>query len=74
MKVDHHQISLEKQHKYATRHKNELNIPRAQHKKYRDSFLVKGLLDYQSLPASVKSSDKLHLFTKLCKNILLRET
>ena len=73
MKVDHHQTSLEKQHRYATRNKQELNIPRAQHKKYRDSFLVKGLLDYQSLPTCIKNVDKIHTFVKSCKELLLKK-
>ena len=73
MMVDHHQISLQKQHRYATRNKQELNIPRAQHKKYRDSFLVKGLLNYQSLPRCIKNVDKLHKFVKQCKDKLLNK-
>ena len=67
MKLDQHKISLNKTHRYATRRKNELNIPRAQHKKYRDSFLVRGLKDYQSLPRDIKDSHKLSQVVKLCK-------
>ena len=67
MKLDQHKTSLTKTHKYATRRKNELNIPRAQHKKYRDSFLVRGLKDYQSLPQDIKNSQKLTQVVKLCK-------
>ena len=34
MKLDQYRTSLAKTHKYATRRKSELNIPRAQHKRY----------------------------------------
>ena len=67
MSVDQHKASLEKQHRYATRRKQELIIPRAQHNKYRNSFLIRGLCNYQSLPAELKTIEKLGQFVKACK-------
>ena len=73
MKLDQFKKSLMKTHKYATRRKAELNIPKAQHKKYRNSFLINGLKDYQSLPSDIKNSEKLGQLVNLCKHRLFKK-
>ena len=74
MKVDHHKNSLEKQHRYMTRGKHELNLPKAQHCKYRNSFLIKGLRNYQSMPPDIKAIKKIPSFIGKCKSKLLNRT
>ena len=71
MSVGSSSETLVKSHKYNTRRKGELNSPRATSIGYRKSFLIKGLLDFSSLPQSIKSSTTLKQFVKQCKNYLI---
>ena len=64
--------SLAKDHKYMTRRKNELNLPKASSQGYRKSFLVKGLLDFSKLPQKIKKLSSFSQFVLHCKkNIII---
>ena len=67
MTIDNHQRDLTKRHRYNTRRYTRLNIPRAMNKKYRQSFLVQGLSDYDKLPNDIKQEEQLHKFVKQSK-------
>ena len=63
MSNDAHHLSLFKTHKYDTRNKEIINMPLAKNKRYKTSFLSKGLLDFINCPyrnqECFKSSDLL---------------
>ena len=67
MTIDHRQRDLTKRHKYNTRRYTRLNMPRAMNKKYRQSFLVQGLSDYDKLPNEIKQEKQLQKFVKQSK-------
>ena len=67
LKKDHLSNSLTKKHNYDTRHKQDLYLPKAKGKTYRDSFLYKCILEYNNLPKSLKSVKKMSTFVRLCK-------
>ena len=71
MKTDHKSCNLLKSHGYATRNKKEINLPMADIRTYRGSFLFKGLRDYQLLPLEVKSERNEKKFITKCKNYLI---
>ena len=54
LKKDHLLNSLIKEHNYDTRHKQDLYLPKAKGKTYRDSFLYKCILEYNNLSKSLK--------------------
>ena len=69
MTIDNCQRNLTKRHRYNTRRHTRLNIPRAMNKKYKQSFLVQGLSDYDKLPNEIKQEDLLYKFVKRQKYI-----
>ena len=73
LKKDHLSDSLMKKHNYDTRHKRDLYLPKAKVKSYRDSFLYKSILEYNSLPKNLKSIQKMPAFAKLCKKELFNK-
>ena len=73
LKKDHLSNSLIKEHNYDTRHKRDLYLPKAKVKSYRDSFLYKSILEYNSLSKSLKSVQKMPAFVKLCKKELFNK-
>ena len=68
--VDKNNNSLQKQHKYDTRNKNQLNIPKHESSLYHNSFLCASIRDYSTLPHSITSSTSLHTFMVHCKRYL----
>ena len=71
MTKDQHKGSLIKNHRYHTRRHTKLNIPRAHHRLYKNSFLVKGLVIYDKIPTELKTEQKLFTFSKKLKTTLL---
>ena len=69
MTVDADQKSIEKKHKYNTRHRKELNLPKADGL-YKKTFFVKGLCEYSKLGNAVKAASSLGQFTRECKRML----
>ena len=63
--------SLNKEHKYNTRNKKDLNIPQAKYKSYYTSYLCKALSDYTTIPLPIKESKTLGAFDKNLKKHLL---
>ena len=55
MRVDHKRQPIRKKHSYDTRNKRQMNLPMARSKAYCNSFLFKGLRDFQLLPNEIKS-------------------
>ena len=70
MSVDKNNNPLHKQHKYDTRNKNQLNIPKHDSSSYHNSFLCASIRDYSTLPHSITSSASLHTFMVRCKRYL----
>ena len=68
---DMNKKSLSKSHRYNTRYKSILNLPKANCSNYKNSFLVRCITDYSSLPVELKSITNEGLFVKLCKYHLL---
>ena len=68
MKTDHQKSSIEKKHHYNTRNKEVPNLPHTTVKKYKDSFLVKGLRDYQLTPQNIKDARNIKQCTSLAKH------
>ena len=54
LKGDARGNSLKKKHKYDTRNKNELNLPKVVNNKYHKSFLFQGIKHYSVLPQNIK--------------------
>ena len=71
MTKDQHKSCLVKNHRYNTRRHTQLNIPKAQYKLYRSSFLVKGLVTYDRLPIELKQELNLHTFCRKTKENFL---
>ena len=71
MTKDQHKGNLTKNHKYHTRRHTKLNIPRAYHRLYKSSFLVKGLVIYDKIPIELKTEQNLTAFSKKLKATLL---
>ena len=72
MRTDHENVNLLKTHRYSTRNKKEINLPRADTQTYRSSFLFKGLCKYQLLPAEIKAEKKEKKFVTDCKEYLIK--
>ena len=70
-KTDSNRLSLVKTHRYHTRQKTELNLPRAATKSYKNSFLFQSIVDYQKLPAELKKMSHYPLFIRKVKEFLL---
>ena len=64
--------SITKKHKYNTRQKFELNLPYATGL-YKNSFFVKGLKEFTSLPTEIKSSKNVFRFVNKFKNFLINK-
>ena len=56
LKNDHLSQSLTKAHNYNTRNKQDLNLPKAKVKTYRDSSLFKSISEYNNLPQKLKKN------------------
>ena len=72
MRVDHKRRPMRKKHSYDTRNKSQMNLPMARSKVYCNSFLFKGLRDFQLLPNEIKSEQHELKFIKKCKLELLK--
>ena len=70
MSIDKNNNPLHKQHKYDTRNKNQLNIPKHKSSSYHNSFLCASIRDYSTLPHSITSCTSLHAFMVRCKHYL----
>ena len=66
--------SLEKTHRYHTRNKNKLNLPKINNKNYRDSFLYQANKQIMLLPKIESSKLSYHTFIKTVKLTLLDAT
>ena len=55
MRVDHKRQPIRQKHGYDTCNKRQMNLPMARSKAYCNSFLFKGLQDFQLLPNEIKS-------------------
>ena len=65
--------SLEKNHRYPTRCKREINRASARSNWYSNSFMVKSTIEYQHLPEFIKSINLFPAFVSWCKTLLLNE-
>ena len=72
MREDHLRQTIKKKHGYATRNKNQMNLPTARSRTYRNSFLFKGLREFQLLSNDIKSEKREWKFIKQCKKELLK--
>ena len=72
MREDHQRQTIRKKHGYDTRNKRQMNLPTARSKAYRNSFLFKGLRDFQLLPNEINSEQHELKFIKKCKQNLLK--
>ena len=68
--ADKNNKPLNKQHKYNTRNKKQLNIPKHESSSYHNSFLCASIRDYSTLPHSITSCTSLHTFMAQCKRHL----
>ena len=66
---DHNCQSIVKRHRYSTRSKTTLNLPRASGSKYRSSFLFNSIREYSALDSSLKKLKNLRIFVKNCKRM-----
>ena len=67
---DKNNKSLEKTHRYHTRTKQNLNIPKHVTSTYHKSFLVSVIRDYASLPHLITSINSYQSFVNQCKKHL----
>ena len=72
MREDHLRQPIKKKHKYATRNKQQMNLPTARSRSYQNSFLFKGLREFQLLPNYFKTENDEQSFIKKCKEELLK--
>ena len=70
MTRDNKNKNLTKQHRYQTRRATRLNLPLAKHRTYQNSFLVRGLSDYDKLPTDLKTEKSIDRFVKEAKKSL----
>ena len=73
MTTDHRRHSLEKNHNYNTRNRNVPNLPQTTVTSYKNSFLSKGLHNYQLCAQEIKDSRSLKHCVKLMKRYLFSE-
>ena len=71
MGTDHSRSSLEKRYCYNTRNRGIPNLPQTTLNLYKNSFLFKGLRDYQLSPQSVKDSSSIKQCTNQMKTHLI---
>ena len=62
--------SLEKQHRYLTRHKHLLNLPQVTMKMYQKSFLMKSISFYSAIPKEIMSCQNLNKFAQSVKEYM----
>ena len=74
MATDSTNKSLEKSHRYPTRNKNKLKLPRIKNKQYRNSFLYQANKQIMLLPKIEYSKVSYHTFIKIAKLTLLDAT
>ena len=67
---DKNNISLRKSHKYQTRTKKLLNIPRHNTGTYHKSFLISVMRDYSTLPYQIVNINSFQTFVNHCKKHL----
>ena len=67
---DRNNKSLKKSHRYHTRTKNILNIPRHNTGSYHNSFLISVIRDYSNLPYHITVKKSLQTFVHHCKKHL----
>ena len=65
--------SLLKNHSYNTRHKIIPNIPKANHRLYKNSFLCKSIESFYAVPDATRRLPNIYSFVKACKDTLLRK-
>ena len=70
-RTDNLNKSLIKTHRYPTRQKNCLNLPKTYGVWYKKSFLYQSIVDYQEVPSYPRSIRNEKLFVKHCKHFLL---
>ena len=73
LKQDHLSNSLIKVHNYDTHHKHDLYLPKARVKTYRESFLYKSIVEFNSLSQNLKEGSNLKTFVKRCKSELFNK-
>ena len=67
MLTDHRDASVQKTHKYQTRHKEIPNLPQVTSSKYRLSFLFTSISEYSKLSPELKEAKNLSAFVKCLK-------
>ena len=60
--------NLTRAHRYGTRYKNLKNLPKAITRNYYNSYLVKNIKEYNSLPEPLKKIVNWHNYVQSCKN------
>ena len=70
-RTDSRNSTLVKAHRYNTRQKLELNLPRASTTMYKNSFLFQSTVDYQKLPLEIKKISQYASFVRKGKEFLL---
>ena len=68
---DKNKKPLTKQHRYNTRNKEQLNIPKHSSLSYHKSFLISCIRDFATLPPSVLSTQGYYPFVHKWQNVLL---
>ena len=63
--------SLEKMHRYQTRHKNLPNTPKIVGNKYQHCYLVRSIAEYQKLPKHIRDAKTMLRFKKELKKHIL---
>ena len=67
---DKNKKSLIKSHRYNTRNKKQLNIPKHESSSYHNSFLCASIRDFSTLPNSIVSCTSIQAFVTKCKQHL----
>ena len=71
LKTDHCDRSMVKTHRYETRHRAVPNLPKANHSRYRTSYLFQVVSVYSRLPHALTNQVHVKAFTSKCKAYLL---
>ena len=74
LSTDQNKNSLEKSHKYDTRNKNKLNLPKIKNKIYQNSFLYQSNKELLLLPQKIIAQPTKRTFIKSVKKLLLDTT
>ena len=74
LSANQNKISLKKSHKYDTRNKNKLNLPKIKNKIYRNSFLYQSNKELMLLPQKIIAQPTKGTFIKSVKKLLLDAT